>query len=130
MIDKMQMLFLTMYPMWIRAFAFTLLSEAPAYTLLGRKLSKKRCPYWRAATAGALGSCITHPLLWFVWPLVVHRYTYYVISGELIVTFIEACVFYLVARPIAFSRAVLVSIAANATSFALGLIFHKWILGV
>jgi hypothetical protein len=130
MIDDILRLFTVMYPMWIRAFAFTLLIEAPVYILLGRKLSEKKCSYLQAGLAGAAGSCVTHPLLWFVWPLVIRNYTLFVISGELIVAAVESLMFFLIARKIRLSRAAIVAVSANAVSFGAGMLFHRWILGV
>ncbi len=103
--------------LWIRSFGFTIVAEAPVYILLGYG----RVGIARAFLAGALGSCITHPLLWFVWPRVVADYHLYVTSGELLVAIIEAIVFYLLARPVGIARAVAASFLANAWSFGLGL---------
>ena len=126
-------LFLRILPHWACAFALTLAVEVPIFVLLARHTAAKRkvpsCSRRRAAAAGALGSCITHPLLWFVWPFVVTDYTAYIISGELLVTAVESFTFYLFARPISFKRAALVAVTANAASFGSGMLVYK-ILGI
>lgn len=102
---------------WIRSFAFTLAAEAPVYVLASRRV----VPAWRACLAGMACSAITHPLLWFVWPRVIRDYATYIATGELLVAVIESLVFFLLCRPIRFSRAVAASFLANAFSYGLGL---------
>jgi len=107
--------------LWIRSFLFTIAAEAPVYILLGWG----RVPAWRAFAAGALATCVTHPLLWYVWPRVVSDYNLYVSSGETLVAVIEAAVFYLLARPVGIFRAVAASFLANAWSYGLGLFLRS-----
>ena len=117
-------LFLKLFPLWIKAFLLTQVIEIPLYVLVGRKgrisAAAPPTPIWRLALAGAACSCITHPLLWFVWILVVKDYVLYVVSGEILVALIEIAVFYLAARPIRFRYAVLATLIANGASCALG----------
>ncbi len=120
-------LFWQIFPLWIKAFALTLLFEVPIYVWLGRILSGRagHCVSMiRLAVAGVLGSCLTHPLLWFVWPSVVHDYGLYVISGELLVAIIESLIFYVAARPIRLRHAVITAFTANAVSVGLGYLCH------
>lgn len=96
---------------------------------------------FHAAFAGAIGTCLTHPLLWFVWTEVIryffqgevpHKYLYsiYVISGELIVATIESFTFYFAAmRKFSLSRAVAASFFANAASYGLGQLFRHFFPG-
>ena len=92
----------------------------------------------RAAMAGAVGSCLTHPLLWFVWPGVIRAllgdsgggvsgvspYVVYLVSGELLVALIESATFWGAARalgrPMPWTLAVAASFLANAASFGGG----------
>ena len=109
---------------WLPAFAFTLIIEAPFYVLIGKgglpEGAHLSIP--RLALAGAAGTCLTHPLLWFVWPRVVSGdYSLYVISGELLVSVVEAGLFFALARPVRLSRAVAASFIANAVSYGGGL---------
>ena len=126
-------LFLRILPHWAAAFGMTLAVEVPIFVLLARytaaKLKVPSCTKRRAALAGALGSCITHPLLWFVWPFVVRDYTAYIISGELLVAVIESLTFYLAAKPISPKRAAFVAVTANAASFGFGVLVYK-VLGI
>lgn len=110
---------------WTRAFAFTLALEVPLFVLVGWWLSRgrdRRPPIWRLAIAAAAGTMVTHPLLWFVWPLIVHDYTAYIVSGELIVATVETFTFFAIARPIRLVHAVAASFIANAASYGLGML--------
>jgi hypothetical protein len=115
-------IFKIVFPFWIKAFVFTLIVEIPIFVFVARlgSSSRKTAPVWRSALAGAAGTCVTHPLLWFVWPLIVRDYTAYIVSGELLVAAIESFTFYLLARPITFTRAVAASFIANGVSYGLG----------
>ena len=83
-------------------------------------LSRRWVPAWRAAAVGAAGTCVTHPLLWFVWSRFVADYTLYIVSGELLVASAEAVLFYALAKPGSLGRAVGVAFIANALSYGLG----------
>lgn len=110
---------------WLTAFALTLLVEIPVFALVARLLERgrtPRAPLWRLMVAGAVGTCITHPLLWFVWPHAFHEYSAYIVSGELLVAAIEAGTFYLLARPVRLSTAAAASFLANGASFLAGMI--------
>jgi len=115
-------------PHWAASFLFTQAVEIPIWTLMVRR----EVPAWRAALAGALCSCVTHPLLWFVWPRVFFlrrewtlpfsRYSVYLVTGEILVAVIEAFIFYIAARPGKLSKAFAVSFIANAASLGLGIL--------
>ncbi|MBW2276246.1 MAG: hypothetical protein JRF63_02070 [Deltaproteobacteria bacterium] len=108
-------------PIWWRTFLFTLAVEVPLFVLVARLGADcvKISPIVLAC-AGAMGTCVTHPLLWFVWPHAGLSYTTYIISGELIVAVVETFTFFAIARPIRFSRAIAASFIANAGSYGLG----------
>ncbi len=103
---------------WWTAFLLTLAIEIPLFVLLTRGT----VPSWRAAIAGALCSCITHPLLWFVWRRVITDYFTYVVTGELIVAALESLIFFAIARPVRLLRAIGTAFVANGTSYGAGLI--------
>jgi hypothetical protein len=103
---------------WLRSFLLTLVLEVPVFVLLARGIA----PPLRAALAAAAGSCVTHPLLWFAWPLVVSDYTRYIVSGELLAALAESVVFCALARPVPWSRALAASFIANASSYGVGLV--------
>jgi hypothetical protein len=108
-------------PIWMRAFFFTLAVELPLFVLVA-KLGRGgvRTSPIVIACAGAMGTCVTHPLLWFVWPRLIGDYTAYIVSGELLVAAIESLTFFVIARPIRLSRAIAASFIANAGSYGLG----------
>jgi hypothetical protein len=112
-------------------FGLTLVVELP---LLAFAL-QKRCGIGRALLAGLLGSGLTHPLLWFVWRLVIppidwDQWVRYAVSGETLVVVIEAAILYAVAlrgtiderhtRTWVIVDSFLVSLAVNAVSFGVG----------
>ena len=107
---------------WIIAFALTIIIEMPVFTLLGRKYASAV----KAAAAGVLCSCITHPLLWFAWRPLFDSYIIWAISGEAAVIAIEAIVFYTVVRPTPFTKALAISLLANATSYGTGLLLNTF----
>jgi hypothetical protein len=105
----------------MRAFCFTLAVEAPLFVLVARLgAGGVKISPLVLVCAGAMGTCITHPLLWFVWPRVMTDYTTYIVTGELIVAVVESLTFFAIARPIRMSRAVAASFIANAGSYGLG----------
>ena len=116
-------LFWTIFPLWIRAFALTLAVEVPLFVLIGRLWTQgdERVSIKRLALAGAAGTCVTHPLLWFAWPLVISDYDTYILTGELIVATVESFTFFALARRVRLSRAVAASFLANAASYGGGL---------
>jgi hypothetical protein len=115
--------FQAILPHWLLAFGFSLAVEVPLFVIIGLWLAgrEKRAPIWKLSIAGAVGTVITHPLLWFVWPLVMHNYTAYIISGELIVATVETFIFYIIARPIRLTHAFAAAFIANGFSYGLGL---------
>lgn len=103
---------------WPVAFAVTLVVEVPIFM----KLAPAELPRWRAAVAGAAGSCVTHPLLWFVWVPSIRGYTLAVVTGELLVVVIESTMFFLLTQRRSWRRAVAAACLANAASFGVGLL--------
>ena len=118
--------FQIVFPFWIKAFVFTLVVEIPLFVTVARfgRTADKTIPIWRLIIAGAAGTFFTHPLLWFMWPLVVANYTAYIVSGELIVATVESFTFFAIARPIKLSRAIAASFVANGVSFGLGVVIR------
>jgi hypothetical protein len=107
--------------LWWRTFLFTLAVEVPLFVLVARVgAGGVRTSPIVLACAGAMGTCVTHPLLWFVWPKVGLDYGSYIVSGELLVAIVESFTFFAVARPIGLSRAIAASFIANAASYGLG----------
>jgi hypothetical protein len=94
-------------------------------------LLRGRASWRRSAAVGLLGSGITHPLLWFVWPRVVPHWgdQAYLASGETLVFLMEAALIWLFifrGRRRGLESAALASLATNAASFAAGLLAAAW----
>lgn len=118
--------FRIVFPLWLKAFSLTLAVEVPVFFAVARldKSSAGRLSLPRLLAAAAAGTCLTHPLFWFVWPRVVHDYVAYMVSGELLVAFVETVTFYLLARPLRFRYALLASFGANALSCGVGAVLQ------
>jgi hypothetical protein len=95
---------------WLAAFAFTQCVEIPIYR---RALDGR---FWVAFGASA----ITHPIVWFVFPLLPVSNNVYMIIAESFAVIIEA--FYM--RAFGLKRAWLWSLIANGASFSLGALSH------
>jgi hypothetical protein len=113
--------FETVLRAWAAAFALSLIIEVPIFALVARR----EVPVWRAALAGAAGTFVTHPLLWFAWVHVVHDYTLYIASGEVLVAAIETLTFWALARPVSLRTALAASLVANGASYGAGLILDR-----
>ncbi len=142
---------------WLRSFVFTMAVEVPVFVWMARSYrASPRVTLRRAALAGAWGTCMTHPVLWFLWPGLyvatlglllapesltqeygrqaiyfvmdpAHVFWSGVAIAELLIACIESVTFWLVARPIPLSRAVAASFLANAASYGLGqLVRYLW----
>jgi len=105
---------------WLFALLVTLAVELPVFALLGRGYA----PTTRCIGGGALGTLITHPLLWFAWRHTFDSYLLRTITGELLVCLIEGIVLWRVARPLKFKSALGISLVANGASYGLGILLH------
>ncbi len=109
--------------------------ELPIFVAFARRHTR----WWRGALAGAAGTALTHPVLWFGWPRVVHWAAdsewwqgmpalltavppgdLTVWSGELTVCAVESVTFWLLAGRLPIRVAVAAAFIANAASFGLG----------
>ncbi|MBW1880402.1 MAG: hypothetical protein JRI25_15790 [Deltaproteobacteria bacterium] len=104
---------------WLPAFLLTQVIEAPVVVAATRR-HDPAVDVGRALVASFVATGLSHPLLWFGWTRVVSDYGAFVFSGELLVVGLEAVVIALVAHPMRLGRALLVSLAANATSLVVG----------
>ena len=140
---------------WLRSFAFTLTVEVPVFVWMARRYrADPRIPLPRAALAGAWGTCMTHPVLWFLWPRLYvaalslllapehlreqygRRAIFFVMDqphvfwsgvavAELLIACIEGFTFWLAARKIPLSRAMVASFLANGASYGLGQLVRR-----
>lgn len=107
---------------WLIAFAFTQIVEVPIYlwALRGHNPSLAK----RLGLAfGA--SAITHPVVWFVFPLLVPHYWVMVLCAEAFAVLAEAAWFAAFSLP----RALAWAFAANGASVVLGFT-SRWLFGV
>ena len=142
---------------WLRSFVFTVAVEVPVFVWMARShRAGPRVTLRRAAAAGGWGTCMTHPVLWFLWPGLyvaalslllapeslreeygrraiffvmdpAHVFWSGVAVAELLIACIEGFTFWLVARRLPLSRAMLASFLANGASYGLGqLVRYLW----
>jgi hypothetical protein len=108
---------------YLVALALTLAIELPIYLALLR-LSLK-VPPGRALFLALAGNLLTHPLVWFVTPIVpshVVDYDLALTAAEVLAMITEALVLRMGIRQ-RFSRLLIVSFAANAASLLVGSAF-------
>lgn len=86
----------------------------------GRRLDIK-CGYGRLLAIVALASILTLPYIWFILPAFAPKGTVFIICSELFAFFLEAA-WYILALKINIKQAAILSAAANAFSFLIGLI--------
>lgn len=72
--------------------------------------------------SGIFASFATLPYLWFILPIVLHKYILLNIVGETIVVFLEAIIYYFVLK-VSAKQAILLSFICNLFSYVLGLLF-------
>ncbi len=102
---------------YLPALLLTWAIELPLLLLILRG----RAPWRRVLLAGALGTAITHPQLWYLWPRFFDSYTAYIVCGELAVVAIEAVVMAVACRRHISALHALGAVAlANAGSYAIG----------
>jgi len=106
------------FPIWCQSFFLAIIVETPIF-VIG---SIGATSLFRGGAAGIVGTTVTHPILWFVWPFVIRDYFAYVVTGEILVVLIEAVIFFVLARPVSFKRAAITSVAANSASFLIGVL--------
>ena len=128
---------------WLRAFVFTEVVETPIYWRFARaeaersesssesavraRANENAVRVWR----GFAASAITHPFVWFAFPLLTTRldlpWTLAMVLAELFAWWVEAA-FLVVTKPrVPIRRAVLVSLGANAASVVTGLICRHFL---
>jgi hypothetical protein len=102
---------------WGIAFVATIALEAPLILLLLRRLSAGK-----VLVAFLTANCTSHPFLWFAFP-VFEPYWLWVTTAEISIAAYEGLVYWRVLRPhLSLSKAVVVSLAANALSCTVGLL--------
>ena len=108
---------------YLPALLLTWAIELPLLLLILRG----RAPWRRVLLAGALGTAITHPQLWYLWPRFFDSYTAYIVCGELAVVAIEAVVMAFACRRHIGPLLALGAVAlANAGSYGFGALVGRW----
>jgi hypothetical protein len=101
---------------WVRAFLFTEIVETPIYRFLGP------VKWWR----GFVPSAITHPFVWFAFPVLSVRFgmawTMAMVLAEIFAWWVEAGFLFVTKPRVRIIRALGVSLIANGASLGLGLI--------
>lgn len=107
--------------LWRHAFILTLLTELPVAVLVTPAAHRRRLLPWIL-----IANATSHPALWTIWPTLHAMCGEYYITlfvGEALVYSYEALLYCTALRS---SRGVLISIAANTASMALGLLIAGW----
>jgi len=112
-------------------FIFALLITVAVETLvlfaLVRKhlhLPAKKLGNRLVAFSGVLASALTLPYLWFVLPYFIGNYWEYVFFSEAFAIIVEAAIYHVLLKQ-EFRRALLLSLACNLVSFALGFAIYR-----
>ncbi len=103
---------------WFTAFILTLLVELPVLLFLLGDYG-----FLRVLVCGFLLNVVSHPLLWFVFPLFLSG-SYSVFCGELLVVFVEYVLLVLFFRCEPRVRLLLSSLAVNLLSFFVGEVLY------
>ncbi len=120
---------LSYYQLWALAFVLTQLVETPLYTWALTRLGTRprwlggRGPLpWPARVGlGFLASLLTHPVVWFVWPLLIspsEHYPQFVFAAECFAVLSEAALLWCCGL----RWALPVSLAVNMASVSAGLL--------
>jgi hypothetical protein len=105
---------------WFAAFVLTLAVEVPIAAYLLRRAEPDRV---RLVLLVAFASLATHPLVWYVWTQVFLVGTpEYLVAAEAWAFGAEALFYWAAFRAAGVRRAIVVSAAANAASFAAGIV--------
>lgn len=109
---------------WIVAFAFTQLVEVPVY-LGAMRQQRIETPLGSRVFAAFGASALTHPIVWFVFPLLLSRQGYWTMVAAAEVFAVAAEAVYL--RLFGLRWALALSLLANALSAGLGLALRsRW----
>ena len=101
---------------WLRAFALTLAVELAVAPVLLREGSLRR-----RLTVVLLANALSHPVVWFAFPLVDASYTVRLLIAEAFAVASETVVYRAAVPEVGWSRALAASALANAASLGFGL---------
>ncbi|MGC4087236.1 MAG: hypothetical protein QM756_04890 [Polyangiaceae bacterium] len=109
---------MTLLLLWARAFAITLTLEA----LIAIPLLRRQASWSRVATAVVFAQVLTHPAVWFIFPLFEWPRALYLLVAEGWALLGEVAFYRLVFPSLGYGRALAVSALANGASYAAGLL--------
>lgn len=112
---------------WLTAFLLTLAIEVP---VAGGLLVRHEASRARLAGKLVFANLATHPLVWFAFPLLPGSWALTTGLAETFAWLAEAAFFLVVFPGLRPGKALLVSFAANATSFGLGLLLYLSVPGL
>ena len=102
--------------LWLRAFSLTLLIElAVGVPLLGSVAG-----WQRRVSAVTLAQLVTHPAVWFIFPLLGWSQQLYLLVAESWAVLLECTLYRTTFPALPWSKALAVAALANAASFAVG----------
>jgi len=109
--------------LWLRGFALTLALELPVAVPLLASVEPSRL---RRAMAVLLVNLATHPLVWFFFPHLGWPWSRVLWAAEGWAFGFEVIAYRVIFSSATWRRCALVSVAANLSSFLLGLVAGRW----
>ena len=104
--------------LWLGLFLWTLVLELPVYELGAGTRTR---PWWHVPALALALNLITHPVFtWWQYETAPSRLA--VLGAELGIAAAEALALFCLRRDLGLGRALLVGVAANGTSYGLGLL--------
>ena len=109
---------------FLKALLLTIFIETVVLFLLFKVFYKTlKINNWLLLLTGILTSFSTLPYLWFILPLFIKTKTLYVLTSETSAVLIESVIIWALLR-INYTKALVVSIACNMSSFLIGLLIR------
>jgi hypothetical protein len=106
---------------WLGQFLLTLAIEVPLLVLLTRA---SRTDLGRRLLLAVFANLATHPVVWYVFPDLPIDFVWSLLLSEAWATATEAVFYRVVLDGLGWTRATLVSLAANGASFGAGLAWY------
>jgi hypothetical protein len=107
---------------FLKALLLTIVIETSVlFFLFNLFFRTRKVNFWIILLTGIVASFSTLPYLWFILPLVIKTKIWYMIISEISAVMIESVIILGLLR-IKYTKALLVSIACNMSSFLLGLL--------
>jgi len=109
---------------FLKALLLTIIIETSVLFILFKVFFKSmNISNWLLLLTGILATFATLPYLWFILPLFIKTRLWYVIGSEAIAISIESIIILGLLR-INYSKAFMVSLICNLTSYLIGLLIH------